>query len=95
VLDWLRLFFDTLSPSLCEVTVMADEVVVHERRRGKRWWQSKVNITNAAIAIIAIIGLLANMPEFAHLAPYMLLATNIINILLRTFVTSEPIGPGR
>lgn len=74
---------------------MSDEIVVHERRRRKQWWQSRTNVTNAAIAIIAIIGLLMNMPEFAHLTPYLLLATNVINILLRTFVTSDPIDRGQ
>lgn len=74
---------------------MSEEVVVHERRRGKKWYQSKTNITNIAIAIIAIIGLLANMPEFAHLTPYLLLATNVINVLLRVFGTTQPIDRGQ
>lgn len=72
-----------------------DEVVVHERRRGIKWWQSKTNITNLCIAAITIIGLLLNMPEFAHLAPWLVLATNVINVYIRIFLTNQPIDRGQ
>lgn len=57
----------------------------------KRWWQSRTVILNCVIAIIAIVGLLANMPEFQHLTPWLILITNVLNILVRVFLTSQPI----
>ncbi len=61
---------------------------------GKRWWQSRTVILNIIIAVIAIVGVLMNMPEFAHLTPWLLLTTNVLNILVRVFLTSQPIEGG-
>lgn len=73
---------------------MDEPIVAHERRRGKKWWQSRANITNLCIAIITIIGLLMNMPEFAHITPWLVLATNVINVYIRIFLTAQPIDRG-
>lgn len=73
---------------------MAAPMRAHERRRGIKWWKSRTNITNLCIAIITIIGLLMNMPEFAHLAPWLVLVTNVINVYIRIFLTAQPIDRG-
>ena len=61
-------------------------------KKPKPWWTSRAILMNLSIAIIAIIGLLLNMPEFQEWTPWLVLATNILNILVRIFLTSEPIG---
>ena len=63
--------------------------------QSKPWYQSRTVILNCVIAIIAIIGLLLNMPEFKEYTPYMVLVTNILNVMIRVFLTSQPIEGGQ
>lgn len=48
-----------------------------------------LNVVSLAIGIIA---LLQSQPQFDHIAPYLVLANGIGNLILRIFFTSQPIA---
>lgn len=61
-----------------------------ERRRGKKWYQSKVIWANVISALVAVFMLLAQSPSLQPYGEWLALAQGILNILMR-FTTSEPV----
>lgn len=74
---------------------MSDEVVVHERRRRLRWWQSRVVWLNIAAFLIAAVAVLQQSPLFAQYGDVFSLVVALLNLALRIFVTSQPIDRGQ
>lgn len=65
-----------------------DEVVVHERRRGKPWYESKTIWANLISALVAIILLVSQSPSLAPYAEWLMLTQGVLNIVLRV-VTNQ------
>lgn len=71
---------------------MNEPIVAHERRRGKKWHESKVIWANIISALVAILLLLAQSPSLQPYGEWLALGQGILNILLR-FTTSQPVKP--
>lgn len=69
---------------------MPDQVIVHERRRGKKWYESKVIWANVISVLVAILMLVSQSPSLAPYGEWLALGQGILNILLR-FTTTQPV----
>lgn len=70
---------------------MSDEVVAHERRRGKDIQASKTFWLNAITAAIAVLLILSQSPTFTDYGEWLFLAQSILNVILRVFFTNQPV----
>lgn len=68
-----------------------DEVVVHERRRGKKWYSSKTLWLNLITAALAIIMLASTSPSLEQYSEAFLFISGVLNIILRVFFTNQPV----
>lgn len=57
----------------------------------KPWYTSKTMWANVVLFAIALLGLLATHPLFTEYAPHLLLASSIVNLILRYFFTETAV----
>lgn len=57
----------------------------------KNWWQSKTVWFNVLTGIVSTLGMIqGTVPE--SLAPYIIAAVGIVNVILRVFFTTVPLA---
>ncbi len=58
----------------------------------KKWYQSKTNMFNLLVVVIAVLDLLSKQSFVpSEYVQYLLFGTAVLNIVLRTYFTKEPI----
>ena len=60
----------------------------------KTFWQSKTNVFNVLSTAVAVLGAVSGvLPPSAM--PWVTLAVGVINVVLRTFFTTVPVGKAK
>lgn len=57
----------------------------------KNIWKSKTVYLNLVTLLIGVITLTGGVAEFSALAPYLVFANGVLNLVLRIFFTTEAI----